>query len=85
MKEELYIIITVTLLIILIALSLRYLENKIFFNDPIWNNMTETYDRCCNGTPCSDTVYVEGRCHLTLCESMALFNRDKCVYDAVEK
>ena len=44
----------------------------------------ETFSKCCNNTPCSDTYYSQedNLCHLVLCENLYGKNNPKCVYPA---
>ena len=46
-----------------------------------------TYIQCCNGNMCSDTYYTseDNLCHLTLCESSPISNKEDCTYEGENK
>ena len=73
----------VPIIILVMMISIPFL---IFYIDWLGiideskNNLT--FEKCCNGTYCTDTYYTpeDNLCHLVLCENLYGKNHPKCIY-----
>jgi hypothetical protein len=76
----LFLLIIIVYLVLTISYQLPYYFNESY---PSFNTSL-TYEKCCNGSFCTDTYYLEedNLCHFSLCEgSLIIFNKSRCVYN----
>jgi len=80
-KEELKFVLAVILaMLISIPFLIFYIDWLRMIDEPPINL---TFEKCCNGTFCTDTYYTpeDNLCHLVLCENLYGKNHPKCVYE----
>jgi len=72
--SKLEIIMGVSIILVVISVFLLSLNSM---------KLENTYIRCCNNQPCSDTYYTaeDNKCHLSLCEQSPFTNKSQCIYD----
>ena len=71
--------------IIVIIISVTLIKGEQKYGDVSYNEFRNlTYEKCCDGVPCTDTYYDEEEkvCVLTLCvNNPFIFNKEKCRYE----
>lgn len=80
-QSQIYLIILLIVVISMFAfISVFYFYGNSFV--PNENTTSLTYEKCCNGSFCTDTYYYEelNLCVLSLCENSPFIDQKQCYY-----